>query len=46
MAILHWTRGKPSLYYTFHIFPLRIIKQIVCMFFNANGEGFREVTLS
>jgi len=27
----------PSLCYTFHIFPLRVIKQIVCMFFCVNG---------
>ena len=26
----------PSLHFTFHIFPLRVIKQIACMFFSAN----------
>jgi hypothetical protein len=33
----------PSLYRLFHIFPLRIIKQIICMFFSANGPGFQKV---
>ncbi len=42
MRILHFTKGRPSLYYTFHIFPLRVIKQIICMFFSANSEKFRE----
>src|SRR5262249_16000508 len=27
--------------YPFHLFPLRVFKQIVCMFFSANGPGFR-----
>ena len=42
MHILHATRGKASLYYTFHIFPLRVIKQIICMFFSANGPQFSD----
>lgn len=42
MRILHYTKGKPSLYYTFHIFPLRVIKQILCMFFSANGYAFQQ----
>jgi len=33
----------PSLVYTFRIFPLRVIKQIACMFFSANGERFQAV---
>jgi hypothetical protein len=41
MTILAHTQGQPSLYYTFHIFPLRGIKQIICMFFSANGAQFR-----
>jgi hypothetical protein len=40
--ILKYTEGKASLYYQFRIFPLRVIKQIVCMFFSANGPNFRE----
>jgi hypothetical protein len=38
--VLNFAKGKPSLYYQFRIFPLRVIKQIVCMFFSANGEEF------
>lgn len=33
----------PSIYHLFHIFPLRVIKQIVCMFFSANHPGFSDV---
>ncbi len=40
--ILNFTKGKPTLYYQFRIFPLRVIKQIVCMFFSANGSKFRK----
>lgn len=40
--ILSLTEGQPSLYYNFQIFPLRVIKQVLCMFFSANGEKFRE----
>lgn len=29
----------PSLYHLFHLFPLRVIKQIFCMFFSANPSG-------
>ena len=36
------SRGRPSLYYLYRIFPLRVIKQIACMFFSANGERFRD----
>jgi hypothetical protein len=39
--ILYHTRGKASLYYQYHIFPLRVIKQILCMFFSINGSEFR-----
>ena len=40
--ILLLSKGNPSLYYPYRIFPLRVIKQIICMFFSANGEKFRE----
>jgi hypothetical protein len=40
--VLHFTRGEPSLYYQFRIFPLRVLKQIICMFFSTNGDRFRE----
>jgi hypothetical protein len=39
--VLILARGEPSLYYLYKIFPLRVIKQIVCMFFSLNGEQFR-----
>lgn len=41
--ILTFAKGEPSLYYHFRIFPLRIIKQIICMFFSSNGPDFRTV---
>ena len=40
MEMLENAQGAPSLYYTFHIFPLRVIKQIVCMFFSINDIRF------
>lgn len=40
--VLLLSKGGPSLYYLYRIFPLRVIKQIICMFFSANGEKFRE----
>lgn len=40
-GILKYTEGKPSIYYQYHIFPLRVIKQILCQFFSANGNTFR-----
>jgi len=51
-AFVEWTyqvgtvllrgKGEPNLYYVYRIFPLRVIKQIVCMFFSTNGDKFRE----
>ena len=41
--ILNFTRGRASLHYPYHIFPLRVIKQIICMFFSANGPTFQSV---
>ena len=41
MAILIGTGGKPSLSYPFNIFPLRVLKQVVCMFFSVNGPQFQ-----
>lgn len=32
----------PSLYFPFKIFPLRVIKQILCIFFATSDEGFRQ----
>lgn len=42
MKILHYTKGRPSIYYTYNIFPLRVIKQVISMFFSANGSEFRD----
>jgi hypothetical protein len=42
VLLLRASGGAPSLYHVFHIFPLRVLKQIVCMFFSANGPGFRD----
>src|SRR6267142_5142636 len=39
--ILALTRGQPSLYYEYHLYPLSVIKQIICMFFSANGPSFQ-----
>lgn len=39
--VLTFARGEPTLYYQFRIFPLRVIKQIVCMFFSSNGPRVR-----
>ena len=41
MRFLEYSSIAPSIYLTFQIFPLRIIKQIVCMFFSVNGKDFR-----
>ena len=40
--VLLLAKGESSLYYPYRIFPLRVIKQIICMFFSTNGEKFRE----
>jgi ribosomal protein S27E len=41
MALLASTGGKASLVHLNHVLPLRIIKQIVVMFFSINGPGFQ-----
>ncbi len=40
-AFLISTKGMPLQYYPYKIFPLRVIKQIICMFLSANGPDFR-----
>ncbi len=40
--ILAMSQGKPSLIYMYYLLPLRIIKQIVVMFFSVNGPEFRQ----
>jgi hypothetical protein len=41
MRIIVGTRAHPSLAYPFNLFPLRVIKQIVCMFFSINSPFFQ-----
>jgi hypothetical protein len=36
MNILTSAGKAPSLYYNFHVLPLRVLKQIACMFFSVN----------
>ncbi len=36
------SNGDGSIYYPFHIFPNRVIKQILTMFFSTNGEKFAQ----
>ncbi|MFP4096873.1 MAG: hypothetical protein ACLFUB_20485 [Cyclobacteriaceae bacterium] len=43
MAILLKANGKPSLLYPTFFFPLRVIKQIITMFFSVNQDVFRKV---
>jgi hypothetical protein len=42
MDILIRAQGRPSLIYLHHILPLRVLKQIVTMFFSVNGPQFHE----
>jgi hypothetical protein len=41
VELIKATQGYPTLIYPFNIFPLRVIKQVVCLFFTANGPMFR-----
>lgn len=41
MDVLKYTENRPSLYYRFRIFPLRVLKQIACMMFSVNDHEFR-----
>ncbi len=38
MRILHLTKGDPMLYFNLFLFPLRVLKQILCMFCSASGD--------
>ena len=42
LMLLQASGRSPSLYHIFHIFPLRVLKQIICMFFSANSPNFRD----
>lgn len=41
LAFLPHALSAPSLYLTYRIFPLRVLKQVICMFFSVNAPGFR-----
>lgn len=40
MDIFGHAYRSPSLYYNFRIFPLQVVKQIICMFFSINDDEF------
>jgi hypothetical protein len=42
LDILIRAEGRPSLIYLNHVLPLRVIKQVVTMFFSACGPEFRD----
>ncbi len=42
MEILRRSGGNPSLFYLNYLFPLRILKQIITMFFSVNIDGFQD----
>jgi hypothetical protein len=42
MCFVLAARGKPSLEYPFNLFPLRVLKQVICMFFSVNGTYFHK----
>jgi len=43
MAFLITARGHPTLEYPYRLFPLRVLKQVVCMFSSVNSSGFQKV---
>lgn len=42
MILLDRSKGKMSLAYPYKIFPLRVLKQIIAMFFSACGPGLQK----
>src|SRR5215470_5196886 len=42
MRFIISARGRPSLEYPFSISPLRVLKQVVCMFFSVNSVTFHK----
>lgn len=42
MLAIAQAHGALTLYCPYHIFPLRVLKQIICMFFSVNGARFRK----
>ena len=45
MEVLHRTASNPFIDMPFHIFPLRVLKQIVSMFLSVNGIGWRNANM-
>ncbi len=41
MRLLIGTAARPTLVYPYNLFPLRVLKQIICMFFSANGPNLQ-----
>lgn len=46
MEIITAINDRPKLTYPFQIYPLRVIKQIICMFFSANPPEFQSKNVS
>ena len=42
VSLLDHSISAPSLIYTYRIFPLLVLKQIVCMFLSSNGDKFHK----
>ena len=42
MSLLEAAPDRSSIRATYRIYPLRVLKQIACMFFSVNGPRFRE----
>lgn len=40
LELLHAAGSSPTLYHTFHVYPLRVIKQIITMFFVPTHQTF------
>lgn len=43
MRFIVAARTPPSLFYPFNLYPLRVLKQVLCMFFSINGPRFHSV---
>jgi hypothetical protein len=42
MKYVIMSRARPSLAYPYNIYPLRVLKQIICMFLSVNGSYFQQ----
>jgi hypothetical protein len=45
MTILQRSDGRPRLVYAHHVYPMRVIKQIITMFFSVNSDQFRKTPI-